>query len=190
MGRTTDPHSTTSKLVEIIRPSGSERTADLAEATGLEPKFITALLTPRVKTGNLVACKIEVPGKAAQNEYRIGSGLPLKGSDRPALSTARTHHPHGPQPEVGDNTGSARSEPCDGSPDEASAVPLTLPAPASSVDGAGTERFVSEDPLPLCAIDSTGRMSISIGDTTHVLRRDQVKAIWNFMQHSYGVWHS
>jgi len=74
----------TDKLLKVIDGLGNDkygnpvgiRSPELAAASGVPAKSITALLATAVAKGRVVVCKITVPGASAQNEYRKGGGLP------------------------------------------------------------------------------------------------------------------
>jgi hypothetical protein len=65
--------------IEYLRKKGgSARSAEIAEAIGIEAKNITASLAAAVDNGVLVACDVNVPGSQPQKEYRIsGGGKPI-----------------------------------------------------------------------------------------------------------------
>lgn len=65
--------------VEYLRKKGGPaRSAEIAEAIGIEAKNITASLAAAVDNGVLVACDVNVPGSQPQKEYRIsGGGKPI-----------------------------------------------------------------------------------------------------------------
>lgn len=75
----------TDKLLKGIDGLGNDkygnpvgiRSPELAAASGVPAKSITALLATAVTKGRVVVCKITIPGAThAQNEYRKGGGLP------------------------------------------------------------------------------------------------------------------
>lgn len=74
----------TDKLLKVIDNLGNDkygnpvgiRSPELAAASGVPSKSITALLTAAVGKGRVVVCKISVPGHQPVNEYRKGGGLP------------------------------------------------------------------------------------------------------------------
>lgn len=74
----------TDKLLKVIDSLGNDkygnpvgiRSPDLAAASGVPAKSITALLATAVTKGRVVVCKITIPGASTQNEYRKGGGLP------------------------------------------------------------------------------------------------------------------
>jgi hypothetical protein len=74
----------TDKLLKVIDNLGNDkygnpvgiRSPELAAASGVPAKSITALLATAVTKGRVVVCKITIPGASAQNEYRKGGGLP------------------------------------------------------------------------------------------------------------------
>ena len=63
------------RLLECISAHGPARSLQISEATGVDISSVTPLLASYVKSGQLVMCKVEVPGSRPQNEYRIGVGL-------------------------------------------------------------------------------------------------------------------
>lgn len=87
----------TDKLLAVIDGLGTDkygnpvgiRSPALSEATGIPAKSITALLGSAVARGRVVVCKITVPGRAVQNEYRKGGGLPPP--EFKPLNTRRNH---------------------------------------------------------------------------------------------------
>lgn len=74
----------TDKLLKVIDGLGNDkygnpvgiRSPELAAASGVPAKSITALLATAVTKGRVVVCKVIIPGAATQNEYRKGGGLP------------------------------------------------------------------------------------------------------------------
>lgn len=64
------------QAMEFIAKAGTARSPQIAEAVGMEAKNVMGLLRPYVERGDLVMCKVEVPGQRAVNEYRIGPGMP------------------------------------------------------------------------------------------------------------------
>lgn len=69
------PGSKAEAAINYIARKGSGRSADIAAAIGIEAKNIPGTLASAVANGALVACDIEIPGKQAQKEYRIGGGM-------------------------------------------------------------------------------------------------------------------
>lgn len=61
--------------INYIKQKGSGSSSDIALAIGIEQKNVCSLLQIALDHGALVACDVEIPGKAAQKEYRIGSGM-------------------------------------------------------------------------------------------------------------------
>lgn len=76
-------HTKTDALVAHIKSLGCDkffkpvgiRTGDLADATGVPKNSIQALLEARVKSGELVACKITNANGREEREYRAGAGV-------------------------------------------------------------------------------------------------------------------
>lgn len=66
----------TQQLLDAIPKEGSIRTPELSQATGIERANIRALLDHPIKNGDVVVCKVMIPGKPDQNEYRRGPGVP------------------------------------------------------------------------------------------------------------------
>ena len=52
------------------------RTAELAAKTGVPANSIQMLLAPHVASGRLCVCRVTLPGRPQQNEYRRGAGVP------------------------------------------------------------------------------------------------------------------
>jgi hypothetical protein len=77
-------HTTkTDLLIQAIKRLGNDRfgnpvgirTYELAQATDVPANSIQVLLVPAVKRGEIYVCKVSVPGRPPQNEYRIGGGV-------------------------------------------------------------------------------------------------------------------
>lgn len=61
-------------LFGAIKGKGSARTAELAEATGVDSGAVSALLQPYVKKGVLVVCEVMVGGRL-MHEYRFCASI-------------------------------------------------------------------------------------------------------------------
>lgn len=73
------PLTKTDRAVQFIRDKGVARSDEIEKALALEN--VAALLATRVLAGDLVTCKVTVPGRPHPlNEYRISSaaGMPRK----------------------------------------------------------------------------------------------------------------
>lgn len=68
--------SKSKQALDYIAKSGSARSPQIAEAVGMETKNVMGLLRPYVDRGDLVMCKVEVPGQRSVNEYRPGAWAP------------------------------------------------------------------------------------------------------------------
>lgn len=64
------------RAYDYIVKKGSARQKEIAAEVGTSPSSIGVMLKPLVERGDLVMCKVEVPGTPAQNEYRPGAGMP------------------------------------------------------------------------------------------------------------------
>lgn len=74
MPRKTDQTSKTEQAIQYIAQQGAARTPEIARASGIAPKDVSALLNPFVKIGLLITCKVEQPGRPPCNEYRLTAG--------------------------------------------------------------------------------------------------------------------
>lgn len=75
------PTSMTERAVQFIRQKSVARSDEIERALGLSN--VAALLATRVLAGDLVACKVTIPGRKRQvNEYRISAaaGMPRTGT--------------------------------------------------------------------------------------------------------------
>lgn len=63
------------QALDFITKSGSARSPQIAEAVGMETKNVMGLLRNYVERGDLVMCKVEIPGQRSVNEYRPGPGV-------------------------------------------------------------------------------------------------------------------
>ncbi len=71
------PAPKTDLLLDTLRRLGTARTNALSEATGIPCKQIPHMLETAIARGEVQVCKVTVPGSAPQNEYRLGSGVPV-----------------------------------------------------------------------------------------------------------------
>lgn len=70
--------------IDYIAKQGVARTDEIGEAIGEHKYKVAGLLAYAVKTGVLVSCRVERPGKKPCNEYRIsGGGKPVNFGDLP-----------------------------------------------------------------------------------------------------------
>lgn len=77
VGRVVTPRGgMTAKAIEFIRQQVSARTDQIATHIGTDTARVAPLLQAYVKSGALVTCLVQVPGKRSMTEYRIGSGIP------------------------------------------------------------------------------------------------------------------
>ena len=84
------------RLIDAIRAAGTIRSPDLAAVTRIDRSTITATLRHAVEAGEVVVCKVMIPGKPELNEYRLGMGVapmavakPLNTTRRAPLSASR-----------------------------------------------------------------------------------------------------
>lgn len=112
----------TERLLQTIEGMGQDkvsflplgiRTNELAKAADVNPNSIGVLLAPYIASGRIRCCKVTVPGKAPQNEYRKGIGVAA-----PEFTPLKTKR--GPGSLVVARNGVAT----------AAAVPLSTPCPA------------------------------------------------------------
>ena len=74
------PGSAAAATVEYLRKKGgAARSAEIAEAIGIEAKNVMGALAAAVANGVLVACDVNAPGAPPQKEYRLsGGGKPMQ----------------------------------------------------------------------------------------------------------------
>lgn len=116
----------TEKAITFIAKNGVARTEAIAKAAGFAASVVSARLHPYVQGGVLVSCRVEQPGKASGNEYRLATGVTLdnwrsfkifaKPIEKEALKDQRKQvlppaHTPADRPEVSEtNTGSTSAE--------------------------------------------------------------------------------
>jgi len=201
------------------------RATALAKVTGIDRDSISGLLAPHVKTGRLVICKITVPESVAQSEYRKGPGVPpteFKPLDTrragvalhipasrgniikaPALSTPRptadtieTPTLLKPQPAVGKNTDSARSDSSLILPEARAVAAKATPKPKAGArlkEEPATPEASAGDATYLGALDISinheGTLIIGTVESVIELAPEHTRRLGNFMLGSQGVWN-
>jgi len=65
--------SVAKRAIALLTERGAMRTAQIAEALGVENAAVASSLGAYVNNGTLTACKVESPGTPPTNEYRISA---------------------------------------------------------------------------------------------------------------------
>lgn len=201
------PGSVAERLVNLIlaKPAGI-RTATLAAEAGVDIENVAGNLQTAISHGLVTACKVEVPGRRAEKEYRPGPG-------RPPVSETKDYTPprativvrmrdtdssatRQPQPAVGQNTGSPEVDTQPPSADRAEPRPTATPVPKPKGRGMGpaaasvpaAER-PTRPPRPYFAADTNGQLVIDLPrlDAPVVLDGSEHYALREFIQATPGL---
>ena len=209
------------KLVDAIRSAGTIRTAELAKITGVAANYIGTALAPAIAARRVIMCKVSIPGQKGGpiNEYRIGSGIPdtfkpLAPKKNGALGIAAHHSAgaghaplstpkpdvtqiepatlvHQPQPAVGQNTGSTRSD-SSFDPPEARAVAAAGRTPKSEPKrrgmGPASGRPSAGDVIRI-QLDDDGTLLIATGEAIIELDPKQTRKLGHFLGATHGAWN-
>lgn len=211
--RTHDPASKPSQALAILgkHPRGL-RSAELAEALGVEPQQITSIMSGAVGRGDVLACDVTNGEGRKTREYRLAVAaghaappnpqafslhrrpagnpiVPRPPAEFHAARLAKGEDPAEPaeqhaRPAVAKNTGSPGPQPSGRLPAVARAV---APGPAApSAPRAGTET-PRPDEIGL-QIDNEGALIIATDDVALALNPAQVLALGDFLHATEGVW--
>ena len=193
------------------------RTTALAEATGVPAKSIQALLDPRVKSGELVVCKITGASGQQEREYRVGPGVPppefkpldtrrngvalrtpaTRPTAAPSLSTPKPPADQIAAPVFIKSTQPAVVKAVKTPAAGGAAPPLAEPAvTAQATPGPTPRAALKKEPTAVKApagnvrigINAEGILVIAIDDDSIELNQKQACRLGNFMVATQGVW--
>lgn len=162
------PGTKTEKAFEFIRLHTSARTLQICEHIGSSAPSVATLLDPYVKAGALLCCKVEMPGRPPQNEYRIGSGI------RPLTMVDELHKFSQARP--------PRPDPFPAPAKETAPEPFT-----QSVQAAQVTRIELPNEI---SINEHGELRYQLDGKSQHLTPAQTRALGDFLFKTEGLWRT
>lgn len=194
------------RAIEAIFAKPGIRTQELEEVADMAPGSSYALMSPVIKAGLIVTCKVASPGKSSQTEYRPSAAAPAKAPD---WKLWKAQHAERTERCVETQAGSGANNPGRCAP----ATPVgQVPPPAggASVVETQAERVMASEesgatpaalrpavsdvtphePADLVhlMIANDGSLHIEAGDQTLILSASHTRALGEFLHHVQPVW--
>lgn len=189
--------------VEYLRKKGgAARSAEIAEAIGIEAKNVMGALAAAVENGVLVACDVQVFGAPPQKEYRLsGGGKPIPWREpKPARATvAAEAAPPAEKPAKPARKPRKTPKPAPAHPRGASRPKVTgrlLRAAAEGRSKAAKRLPVAEVPWKAeqpsagfrCGIFNDGALSMVLRDGAHVeLPPEDTRVLFDYLDKTLQV---